>query len=144
MARKKKKKILNLNQQSFFFEDYLTTNQKLEKDKKIITSEDRVYLLFFSFFSLILIFSLKIIFISLQDSNFIETTNNKFNYTPIRSDIVDRNGVLLSRNVTAYHAAIKPSLIKDKKKFVLKIKLAFPELDSQKLIKNLNQKNIFI
>ena len=50
MARKKKKKILNLNQQSFFFEDYLTTNQKLEKDKKIITSEDRVYLLFFPFF----------------------------------------------------------------------------------------------
>ena len=143
MARKKKKKILNLNQQSFFFEDYLTTNQKLEKDKKIITSEDRVYLLFFSFFSLILIFSLKIIFISFQDPNFIETTNNNFNNTPIRGDIVDRNGVLLSRNITAYHAAIKPSLIKDKKKFILKIKLAFPEFDSQKLIKNLNQKKYF-
>ncbi len=143
MGRKKKIKVLNSNQQSFFFEDYLTTNQKLEKDKKIIISEDRVYLLFFSFFSLILIFSLKIIFISFQESNFVETSKNKFNYTPIRSDIVDRHGVLLSRNITAYHAAIKPSLIKDKKKFILKIKLAFPELDSQKLIKNFNQKKYF-
>ena len=33
MARKKKKKILNLNQQSFFFEDYLTTNQNLKRTK---------------------------------------------------------------------------------------------------------------
>ena len=70
---------------------------------------------FFSFFSLILIFSLKIIFISFQSSSYNEVKNHKHNFTPIRKDIIDRNGNILSRNVIAYHAAIKPNLIKDKK-----------------------------
>ena len=71
----------------------------------------------FLFFSLIFIFSLKIIFISFQNSNYNEITSYKYNFNNIRNDILDRNGVLLSRNITAYHAAIKPSLIKDKKNF---------------------------
>ena len=41
----------------------------------------------------------------------------KYNFNPIRNDIIDRNGILLSRNITAYHAAIRPNLIKDKKIF---------------------------
>ena len=28
-------------------------------------------------------------------------------------------------NITAYHAAIKPNLIKDKKKFLVKVKISF-------------------
>ena len=60
--------------------------------------------------------------------------NHNYNFNPIRNDIIDRNGILLSRNITAYHAAIKPSFIKDKKKFLVKIKLVLPEVDSKKLI----------
>ena len=56
---------------------------------------------------------------------------------------IDRNGVLLSRNITAYHAGIKPSFIKDKKKFLVKIKLALPETDSKELNTNLNNKKYF-
>ncbi len=141
----KKKKIKNINskQQSFFFEDYLTTNHKYRKQKNFTTNEDRIYLLFFSFFSLIFIFSLKIIFISFQNSNYNEITSYKYNFNNIRNDILDRNGVLLSRNITAYHAAIKPSLIKDKKKFLVKIKIIFPEINSEIFLKNLNQKKYF-
>ncbi len=143
MRRKKIKKETNINQQSFFFEDYLSTNQKLKKDKGFIINEDRIYILFFSFFSLILIFSLKIIFISFQNSTFSKIENYKYNFSPVRNDIVDRNGVLLSRNIIAYHAAIKPNLIKDKKKFMVKIKLALPEINSQSLSTNLRQKKYF-
>ena len=139
MVKKKQKKNINANQQSFFFEDYLSTNQKFNKEKKFIINEDRMYILFFSFFSLILIFSIKIIFVSFQSSTYNEIINYKYNYNPTRNDIVDRNGVLLSRSINAYHAAVKPNLIKDKKKFLVKIKLALPELDTQYLIKNLNQ-----
>ncbi len=141
----KKKKIKNINskQQSFFFEDYLTTNHKYKKQKNFTANEDRIYLLFFSFFSLIFIFSLKIIFISFQNSNYNEITSYKYNFNNIRNDILDRNGVLLSRNITAYHAAIKPSLIKDKKKFLVKIKIIFPEINSEIFLKNLNQKKYF-
>ena len=124
--KKKNKKNFNRNQQSFFFEDYLSTNQKFRKEKKYLINEDRIYILFFSFFSLILIFSLKIIFVSFQSSNLNINKNYHHKFNPIRNDIIDRNGVLLSRNITAYHAAIKPSFIKDKKRFLVKVKLALP------------------
>ena len=143
MKKQKNKKNLNKNQQSFFFEDYLSTNQKFRKEKNYLINEDRIYILFFSFFSLILIFSLKIIFVSFQSSNLNINKNYQYNFNPIRNDIIDRNGVLLSRNITAYHAAIKPNFIKDKKKFLVKVKLVLPEIDSKKLILNLNNKKYF-
>ena len=110
MKKKKFKRNLNINQQSFFFEDYLSTNQKFKKEKNFLISEDRVYILFFSFFFLILIFSIKIIFISFQSYSFIENKSNKNNFNPLRRDIIDRNGVIISRNINAFHAAIKPNL----------------------------------
>ena len=143
MKRQKRKKIANKNQQSFYFEDYLSKNQKFKKDKNFSINEDRIYLLFFCFFSLIFIFSLKIIFVSFQSSNFKEISNFKNTFYPLRKDIVDRNGILLSRNILAYHAAIKPNLIKDKKKFLVKIKITLPEINTQKLKKDLEQKKYF-
>ena len=50
MKKKRKKKNFNINQQSFFFEDYLSTNQKLGNENKLTINEDRIYILFFSFF----------------------------------------------------------------------------------------------
>ncbi len=64
MNRRKKNK--NINQTSFYFEDYLETNKKNKSLKKNNNFEDRIYLLFFFFFSLILIFSIKITHISLN------------------------------------------------------------------------------
>ena len=56
MKRKRKKnKDFNKNQTSFYFEDYLETNQKSKKVKNSNISQDRVYLLFFLFFSIILV-----------------------------------------------------------------------------------------
>ena len=42
---KKKNKNLNKNQRSFYFEDYLETNQKQRKFLKSYISEDRIYVL---------------------------------------------------------------------------------------------------
>ena len=68
MKRKhRKKKAININQKSFYFEDYLETNERNKKVKNSNISQDRVYLLFFLFFSLITIFSIKIIFVSLKN-----------------------------------------------------------------------------
>ena len=55
---KKFKKNKDINQRSFYFEDYLETNKKNKSIKKNNLFQDRIYLLFFLFFSLILIFSL--------------------------------------------------------------------------------------
>ena len=48
--RKKSKKNNNLNQRSFYFEDYLETNKRNKILKKSNNFQDRIYLLFFFFF----------------------------------------------------------------------------------------------
>ena len=99
MITRNKKFKINKNQKSFIFEDYFETKQKNQKEKYSSISQDRIYLLFFLFFSLILIFSIKITLVSLKKpENF---KNNIFNAHKfiLRRDIVDRNGTLISRNI---------------------------------------------
>ena len=73
--KKKLKTIKDTNQSSFYFEDYLETNKKNRFDKKANIFQDRIYLLFFSFFCLILIFSIKIIHISFNKAGLIDQVN---------------------------------------------------------------------
>ena len=49
-----------------------------------------------------------------------------------RADIVDIDGSFIAKSVITYNVGIKPNLINDKKKFLLKLKYSFPELDFQK------------
>ena len=44
---KKSKQNKNINQKSFYFEDYLQTNKKNKFSKKANNFQDRIYLLFF-------------------------------------------------------------------------------------------------
>ena len=126
--KQRKNKKFNINQQSFYFEDYLETKKKSRKITSSNLSQDRIYLLFFLFFSLIVIFSIKIVFISLQNYKIYGQNNKTFHNLSLRRDIIDRNGVLISRNVKSYHAAINPNLIKNKDNFLIKIRLNFPEI----------------
>ena len=48
MLKKKSKNNLNLNQKSFYFENYIDSN--FEKKKKSFISDDRIYILFFPFY----------------------------------------------------------------------------------------------
>ena len=141
--KKKLKKNKNFNQRSFYFEDYLETNKNNKLLKKSNNFQDRIYLLFFFFFSLVLIFSIKITFISLDKKNIrnLERQNTKFSL--LRRDIVDRNGVIISRNINTFHAAIDPKLLKDKKKFLIKLRLQFPDLPIDKIEKKLEKNKYF-
>ena len=139
----KKNKRTNDNQKSFYFEDYLETNIKQKKISDSSISEDRIYILFFSFCFLIAIFSIKILLISFQEPQFLESKKNSLNFLPLRRDIVDRNGILISRNIKSFHAAVKPNLIKNKSKFLLNIKINFPEISQGKLKNNLKKSKYF-
>ncbi len=144
MKRKRKKnKDFNINQKSFYFEDYLETHQKNKKAKNSNISQDRIYLLFFLFFSLITIFSIKIIFVSLKNLEIYNQKNNSSHFTALRRDIIDRNGILISRNVKSFHAAIKPSLIKNKENFLINIRLNFPDLSIKTITEKLNKEKYF-
>jgi len=131
------------SQKSFYFEDYLEINQKKKEVKESNISQDRVYLLFFLFFSLVTIFSIKIILVSLKNFEVHDKKNDSFYQTSLRRDIVDRNGDLVSRNIKSFHAAIKPNLIKNKKNFLIKIRLNFPDLPIKKVEQKLNKGKYF-
>ena len=49
----------------------------------------------------------------------------------------------MSRNILTYHAAIRPQLIKDKKKFLVKLKLVLPNLDTEEVYNKLNNEKYF-
>jgi len=140
---KRSKKNKNINQRSFYFEDYLETNKKNKILKKSNNSQDRIYLLFFFFFSLILIFSIKITYISLDGKNIFNIEKQVSHFSLERRDIVDRNGVIISRNVKTFHAAVDPKLIKDKQSFLIKLRINFPNLPINKIKKKIYENKYF-
>ncbi len=140
---KRQKKIKNINQTSFYFDDYLETNKKNKFSKKIDKFQDRIYLLFFFFLSLILIFCIKITHLSLEKSPTYNLKSEISKFNLIRRDIVDRNGVLISRNINSHHVAVIPKLVKNKKNFLIKLRINFPELPINKIAENLNKGKFF-
>ena len=141
--KRKSKKNKNINQASFYFEDYLETNKKNKVREKSQNFQDRIYLLFFFFFSLIFIFSLKITIISLNKKNIFYQERQNTKYALERRDIVDRNNIIISRNINTYHVGIDPKLIKDKKNFLIKLRVNFPELSIHEIKEKLNGKKYF-
>ena len=81
-----------------------------------------------------MIFSIKIIYISL---NKIEIFDNEVSkqFSVMRRDIVDRNGILISRNVKFFHAAVNPKNIINKENFLIKIRINFPDIEIKKIKK---------
>jgi cell division protein FtsI (penicillin-binding protein 3) len=141
--KNKNKKNHNINQKSFYFEDYLETNKKNKILKRFNNFQDRIYVLFFFFFSLILIFSIKITHISLDQTNVFNLEKHKSEFSLIRRDIVDRNGIIISRNINTFHVAIDPKQIRDKKKFLVNLRLNFPELPINEIKDKINKKKYF-
>ena len=141
--KKKFKKNNNINQASFYFEDYLETNKKNKILKKSNNFQDRIYLLFFFFFSLILIFSIKITHISINKKDNFNLKKQNSQFSLLRRDIVDRNNIIISRNINTFHAAVDPKLIKDKKNFLIKLRLNFPDLPIDEIKEKINKKKYF-
>ena len=140
---KRYKKNKKNNQTSFYFEDYLETNRKNKTLKSSNNFQDRIYLLFFFFFSLILIFSIKITHISLNNKEIFSFENKKSKFSVLRRDIVDRNNSLISRNIDTFHVAIDPKLVKDKKNFLIKLRLNFPDLPFHEIKEKLEKDKYF-
>jgi len=143
MKNKKKTK----PKKSFYFEDYIEPEfiDKIKNSNIVKISLDRVTFLFFIFFSLILIFSIKITYLSLSPEKSFYIDNIKENFIKKRRDIVDRNGSVIATNVILYDVGIRPKLLKskEKEKFLIKLRLLLPGLDSNKIKHNLNDDEFF-
>ena len=111
-------------------------------EKKKIVSFNRVAFLFFFILFIFLLYSTKIIYLGSSSPNqTYQTIKKTENY---RADIVDIDGSFIAKSVITYNVGIKPNLINDKKKFLLKLKYSFPELDFQKIENNIEKKKFFI
>ena len=112
MDNKKK----TIKKKSFYFEDY-TESEIIDKNKSNIKILfNRVTFLSFVFLSLILIFSIKIIYLSLTPEKKFYSNIKKIDYLKNRRDIVDRNGTILATNVILYDVGVRPKLLKEKEK----------------------------
>tara|TARA_Y100000590_G_scaffold381458_1_gene450647 strand:+ start:3268 stop:5001 length:1734 start_codon:yes stop_codon:yes gene_type:complete len=136
-----------IKKKGFHFTDYTESEfiNKNKNNKKIKISLNRVTFLFFIFTSIMLIFSIKIAYISLSPEKSIYSENIKKNFIKKRRDIVDRNGSILATNVTLYDVGIRPKLLKknEKKNLLIKLGLLFPELDIDKIRYKLNKEDFF-
>ena len=142
MKRNKKK---NFKQKSFFFEDYNESEIFFGKGnlKQVKISSNRIIFLFIIFLSLIFIFSIKIIYLSLYPQQNISVVKSSRDLLTERRDIVDRNGVIIARNIHIYSAGIRTKLVKDKKKFLTKLRLIIPDLNANEIKTKLNREKFF-
>ena len=130
---------------SFYFEDYTESEITNNKFNIVKVSLNRVTFLSFIFFSLLLIFSVKIIYLSLSSEKSFYSNNIKKDFVKKRRDIVDRHGSVLATNVILYDVGVRPKLLKEKerKNLLIKLSLLFPELDLNKIRSKLDKKDFF-
>ena len=135
-----------MKKKSFYFEDYTESNLIDDNNFNTIKiSLSRVTFLSFFFLSIILIFSIKIIYLSLSTgNNFYSNTTNKV-VEKKRRDIVDRHGSVLATNVILYDVGVRPKLLekKEKKNLLIKLGVLFPDLDLNKIKKKLVKEDFF-
>tara|TARA_Y100000590_G_scaffold402968_1_gene489158 strand:+ start:1911 stop:3653 length:1743 start_codon:yes stop_codon:yes gene_type:complete len=135
----------NSKQKSFFFEDYnesKITNFK-NQNYAVQISLKRTVFLFFVLISLTFIFSIKIFYLSLSPEKNILFNDKYKNFIPERGDILDRNGIILARNIEIYDAGIRPRLVKNKENLLINLKIIFPEINVKKIRKKLNNEKFF-
>ena len=138
-----------MKKKSFYFEDY-TESDLINNNNNFNTvkiSLNRVTFLSFIFFSLILIFSIKIIYLSLspEPEKVFYNNNIKENIVKKRRNIVDRNDSVLTTNIILYDVGVRPKLLqeKEKKNLLIKLGVLFPELDLNKIKRKLNKEDFF-
>ena len=142
MKKNKKKEI---KQKSFFFKDYSESEIAFNnlENNLVKISPSRIAFLFFIFISLVFIFSLKIIYLSLfPEKNYFLKKNNE-NFIKHRADIVDRNGSILARSIEIYSAGVRTKLVQDKKKLLINLRLIFPDLNVDDFEKKFKKNEFF-
>jgi len=128
--------LMRKTKKSFYFEDYKETDiSSINNLIKIKISVNRVIFLSFIFLSLIIIFGIKIIYLSLYPSKDFYSSAIKKEFEKTRRDIIDRNGSVLATNVILYDVGVRPELLKkkEKKNLLIKLGILYPELNLKEI-----------
>ena len=118
MSEGDNKKILSEKYNSEFTYNINKSNLKI--------SFERIAFIFFIFFTVAVIFSYKVILLSLENKKEIKEISKKDNF---RSSILDRHGNILAKSVPITNIGINPNLVIDKQKLLISLKILFPNKD---------------
>jgi cell division protein FtsI (penicillin-binding protein 3) len=92
-------------------------------------SFERIAFIFFIFFILAIVFSSKVILLSIKKIPEIEKIVQKENF---RSSILDNEGNILAKSVPVVNLGINPNLVINKEKLLISLKLIFPNKNFDK------------
>ena len=92
-------------------------------------SFERIAFIFFVFFILAVIFSSKVILLSIKKIPEIQKVTKKENF---RSSILDKDGNILAKSVPIINLGINPNLVINKEKLLISLKLIFPNKNFEK------------
>ena len=96
---------ITINKSTLDFKDFSKSKFKI--------SLNRVAFIFLIIFSIILLYSTRVIYLSSK----LFLSNNQKTNSINRADITDRNGNVISKSVFVTNVGIDPKLVKDKKKY---------------------------
>ena len=120
-----------INERKIVSDEYNPEFSYNENKLNIKISFERIAFIFFVFFIIAVIFSSKVILLSLEDKVFIKKISKKENF---RSSIIDKEGNILAKTVPIINIGINPNLVIDKEKLLITLKLLFPKKNFQKKI----------
>ena len=112
-------------------DEYYSEFSYNENKLNIQISFERIAFIFFIFFIISIIFSFKVILLSLEDKIFVNKILKKENF---RSSIIDKEGNILAKTVQVINIGINPNLVINKEKLLINLKLLFPKKNFQKKI----------
>ncbi|MBD1145856.1 penicillin-binding protein 2 [Pelagibacterales bacterium SAG-MED34] len=110
----------NHSQNSYKFNDSFSYK---ENKSYLKISFERIAFIFFIFFILAIIFSSKVILLSIKKIPEIQKIIKKDNF---RSSILDNEGNILAKSVPVVNIGINPNLVINKEKLLISLKLIFP------------------
>ena len=113
-----------------------------ENKSNLNISFNRIAFIFFIFFMVCLIYSIKVFYLGSLNSKILQKKiySSKANF---RADIVDNNGNFIAKTVNTLIVGIRPNLIIDEKKLLINLQLIFPDKDFSNIKKRIKKKNIF-
>ena len=105
-------------------------------------SFNRIAFIFFIFLMICSIYSIKVFYLGVLNSNLEERKINQIKKN-FRVDIVDNNNNIIAKTVNTLTVGINPNLIIDEKKLLINLKLIFPDIDFNKVKKRIKKKKYF-
>ena len=130
------------NNENLTLENYENEFSYKVNKSNLIISFNRIAFIFFIFLMISLIYSIKIFYLgSLSLKKKPESTHEFKN--DFRADIVDNNGNFIAKTVNTTAVGINPNLLIDKNKFLIKLKLIFPDKNFNIIKKKIDKKKFF-